>query len=330
MKNLSPISGALPALSETPLISVIVPAYNMEQFTVLTVQSLLSQTYSPLEIIVVDDGSSDGTVARLEAAFGDRIRLLKQNNAGACGARNKGFAVSRGELIAFLDCDDLWEPDKARRCVEYFRGNPEVAMVYSHAYWIDAAGKIIGPRHFKPRPSGRIFDSLVLEDHVVNSTPLIRRAALEQTGLWDEKIFTTADWDLWLRLADRFAVGFIPRVLSRTRIASYYNSRNIDKTRRETLYLLDQYRSRLPPERYDLALANMHFYLSRLHAANNDFTSARLEIKHACRLAPARAFFRRALWLYRLGKPANLVLSRLWQCYTLLSCRWHRWREGQP
>lgn len=321
---------ALPTLSEKPLISVIVPAYNMAEFTILTVQSLLSQTYPALEVIVVDDGSSDDTLSRLKSTFGDRVLLLEQKNAGACRARNHGFSRSRGELVAFLDCDDLWEPDKARLCVDYFKSHPEAGMVYSHAYWIDAAGEIIGPRAFAPRPRGRIFDSLLVEDHVVNSTPVVRRAALEQSGLWDENIFTTADWDLWLRLAERFAVGFIPAVLSRTRVVSYYNSRNIEKTRRETLYMLDKYRSRLPQERRDLALANMHFYLSRLHAANADFSAARREMEQACRLVPGRAKFRRALWIYRLGKPVNLMLSRLWQCYTLLSCRLERRRRGLP
>ncbi|MBI5240006.1 MAG: glycosyltransferase [Elusimicrobia bacterium] len=311
----------------TPLLSVIVPAYDMAAFTRLTVESLLAQDYPALEIIVVDDGSKDDTPAVL-ASFGGRIRSLRQANGGASRARNHGFSVSRGEFVAFADCDDLWEPRKARRAAQYLREHPQAGMVHSHAYWIDAAGRIVGPRSFPPRPSGRIFSSLVLGNQINNSTPVMRRSVFERAGGWDESIFIPADWDLWLRLAREAEVGFIPEVLSRSRLTSNFTGRHIELARREHLHVLGKYREEIGPQVHALALANMHYYLSRLHAGNGDFAAAHLDAQAAARLAPGRRDIAAALLAYRLGRPVNRALESFLRFYDLLSCRWHILRDG--
>lgn len=314
-------------MTSTPLLSVIVPAYDMAAFTRQTVESLLAQDYPDLEIIVVDDGSKDDTPAVLES-FGSRIRSLRQANGGACRARNHGFSVSRGEFVAFADCDDLWEPHKARRAVEYLQAHPEAGMVHSHTYWIDAAGRIVGPRSFPARPSGRIFPSLILGNQINNSTPVVRRTVFERAGGWDESIFIPADWDLWLRLARQAEVGFIPEVLSRSRLTSNFTGRHIELARREHLHVLGKYREEIGPAAYDLALAHMHYYLSRLHAGNGDFAAARQEAQAAARLAPGRRDIAAALLTYRLGGPVNRALERFLRCYDRLSCRWRILRDG--
>lgn len=313
-------AAGFPPLPENPLVSVIIPAYNMAECTRQTVDSLLAQDYGLVEVIAVDDGSSDSTPGVLES-YGERIRFLRQANQGACRARNLGFSHCKGDLVAFLDCDDLWEPGKARRCVDYFRGHPRAGMVYSHAYWIDARGEIVGPRDFSPRPQGRVFRTLFAEDHVVNSTPVMRREALERVGPWDESIFTTADWDLWLRLALEFEVGFIQEALSRTRVASRYNGRNIERTRRETLYLIEKHRAHADAALVADSMANMHFYLSRLHAANGDFRSARLEALQGLGHDPWRFRLRAAAALYALGGPVNRLAQRGVEAYTRWACR---------
>lgn len=310
-----------------PIVSVVIPSYNMAAFTPLTVESVLAQDYPRVEVIVVDDGSADASVASLKR-FGDRIRLIEQKNAGACAARNRGLAECKGEFVAFLDCDDLWERHKLSRCVDVLQASPDAVMVHSHAYWIDGKGKIFGPPRFEPRPEGRIFAKLARLNHVMNSTPLCRTEAVRAAGGWDEAIFTTADWELWLRLAKRGAIAFIPEVLARTRVASYYNARNIDKTRREWLYVLDKHRSSLPAGVYEESLAGMAYYVSRLHAANDDYASALRETEEGLKVLPGDAALLRARFLYGLGGPLNRVVSRLWHCYTFISCRWNILRQG--
>jgi len=310
-----------------PLVSVVIPSYNMEAFTPLTVESVLAQDYPNIEIIVVDDGSTDGSVASLRR-FGDRIRVLEQKNAGACAARNRGLAESKGEFIAFLDCDDLWERNKLSRCVEALMAEPAAVMVHSHAYWIDAGGNIFGPPSFPPRPEGKVFAELARLNHVMNSTPLCRTEAVRALDGWDEAIFTTADWDMWLRLAQRGNITFLGEVLARTRVASFYNARNIDKTRREWLYVLDKHRASLSDAAYAESLARMSFYVSRLYAANDDYKSAWKEAGEGLKAKPRDGALRRARFLYGLGDPVNRVVSRLWQCYTFLACRWNMAKQG--
>ncbi len=310
-----------------PLVSVIIPSYNMEKFTPLTVESVLAQDYLNVEIIIVDDGSTDGSLTAL-SRFGDRIRVLEQKNAGACAARNRGLAECKGEFVAFLDCDDLWERHKLSRCVEALMAEPTAVMVHSHAYCIDAEGKVFGPPSFPPRPEGKVFAELARLNHVMNSTPLCRTAAVRAVGGWDEAIFTTADWDLWLRLAQRGGISFLSEVLARTRVASYYNARNIDKTRREWVYVLDKHRTALSTEAYAEGLARMSYYIARLYAANDDYASAWRETGEGLKAVPRDATLRRARFLYSLGGPVNRVVSRLWQCYTFLACRWNIAKQG--
>lgn len=312
-------AAALPPLPATPLVSVIVPCYNMAEHTRSTVESLLAQSYPRVEIVCVDDGSKDATLEVL-ASLGNRIKVLAQKNQGACRARNAGLAASSGELVAFLDCDDLWEPAKAEKAVAAFRAHPAAALVYHHALWIDERGRVVGPRRLPALPSGRIFDQLILSDFIRNSTPMLRRAALEQVGGWDEAIFTTADWELWLRVTKRYEAAFVPELLSRTRIASLYNARNIEQTRRETLYLFEKHAAEIAPDGRRRAEAHMHFYLSRLLAANRDYAAARAEALAAARLDPILKH-RLAARLYALGEPINDACARILQAYTEWSSR---------
>ena len=119
-----------------PLVSVVIPAYNDEGFLAATIESVLAQTYRPLEVVVVDDGSSDGTVA-LARSFGDPVRVVEQENKGPAGARNTGFAAARGSIIALLDADDLWMPKRLEACVDLLQSDPTLGFVTTDAYIID-------------------------------------------------------------------------------------------------------------------------------------------------------------------------------------------------
>jgi glycosyltransferase involved in cell wall biosynthesis len=120
-----------------PLISCIIPVFNGERYLGEALDSILAQTYRPIEIIVIDDGSTDGT-AELVARYGDRIRYVRQHNEGAPTARNAGLSVARGAFIAFLDSDDLWHPDKLERQMSRFEARPELDLCVTHLqrFWI--------------------------------------------------------------------------------------------------------------------------------------------------------------------------------------------------
>ena len=133
-----------------PEVSVVVPAYNSVAYTVETVESVLGQTYSDLELIVVDDGSTDHTREALRPYF-DRIQYVYQENEGACRARNLGITLSKGEYVACLDCDDLWLPNKLEQSISVLEANPGAAFVFTACYTIDPDGHILDEIRYRLR-----------------------------------------------------------------------------------------------------------------------------------------------------------------------------------
>lgn len=204
-------------VTETPLVSVVIPAYNAEAFLGETLDSVLAQTYSKIEIIVVDDGSTDST-PQLLANYGDRITVLHQANTGQAAARNNGARQAQGELLAFLDSDDLWDNDKISRQVELLNRFPTALAVYCDHRTIDAQGKPISPSSAMahPRPSGQILRSLLLGSCIV--TPglvLLRRDAFFSSGGFDEAPLMRGheDYALWLQMATRGYFIYSPSTL---------------------------------------------------------------------------------------------------------------------
>jgi glycosyltransferase involved in cell wall biosynthesis len=201
----------------TPLVSVIIPAYNAAAFLRETLDSALAQSYPNLEIIVVDDGSTDTTPQLLET-YADRIRVLHQANAGQAAARNHGARESHGELLAFLDSDDLWDADKIARQVELLNRFPEALAVYCDHRAIDAEGSLLsssGALHY-PRSSGEMLRAMLLSCCII--TPglvLLRRNAFEASGGFDEAPLMRGHEDhaLWLRLATQGSFIYSPDTL---------------------------------------------------------------------------------------------------------------------
>lgn len=204
-----------------PLVSVIVAAYNAEAHLEQTCRSALSQTHRHLELIVVDDGSTDSTVAIVErlAAADSRVRLIGQPNGGVAAARNAGIAVARGAFIAPLDADDLWDVTKLARQVQRFdECGPRTGVVYAWWVWIDADGRTIdsSPRW---QVEGRVLDKLMEVNFTgCASVPLFRRSTLDDVGGYDASLRARnsqgcEDWDLVLRVAERYEVAAAPAVL---------------------------------------------------------------------------------------------------------------------
>jgi glycosyltransferase involved in cell wall biosynthesis len=206
---------------DEPLVSVIVPVYNGEHFIKETLESAMLQTYRNLEIIVVDDGSTDGTrsVVAECAARDPRIRVVHQPNGGVARARNTGLAAARGEFAATLDGDDLWDPVKIDRQVARIReAGEETAFVYCWWMWIDTAGKVLD-RSPRWDIEGDVLGKLLQVNFTGNaSVPLFRRRCLEEVGGYDESFESQRsggceDWDIVLRLAARYKAAVVPELL---------------------------------------------------------------------------------------------------------------------
>ncbi|MGZ8215953.1 glycosyltransferase family 2 protein [Methylomagnum sp.] len=199
-------------VSDRPLVSVVIPAYNNELHIGEAIDSVLAQDYEPIEIIVVDDGSTDGT-PDVVSAYGKRVISLRQENQGSAVARNLGVKSANGQYIAFLDADDTWWRHKLSYQISELVGSG-YRMAYSRFIWWepDAAGRYsVADAELElannPRlssavlASGWIYADLLLDCIVWTSTVIAEKSLLEETGLFDPELRQGQDYDLWLRLS---------------------------------------------------------------------------------------------------------------------------------
>ena len=213
---------------QQPLISIIMPVYNGENFIQEAIDSVLAQTVNDFELIVVDDGSTDATLAILET-YGDRLTVLRQQNSGHAAARNAAASISRGQWIAMIDADDLWHPEKLAQQLA-LADNAEViytaALNFEDSSRVDNTTFADGNCH-----NGDVFDQLVLDNFITHSSILMKRDAFLNSGGYDESLKTTCDWDLWLRMsASGCRFQGTPEPLTHYRWRATSNSRNHDRT----------------------------------------------------------------------------------------------------
>ncbi len=195
-------------------ITVVLPTYNRAGRAERAVRSALAQTHDDLDLVVVDDGSTDDTVARLEAIADPRLRVLRHAaNRGAQAARNTGVAAATGEFVAWLDSDDVWHPDKLRRQLALFEaGGPELGTVYCWYAFVDDRGEVLDVG--RPEARGWVFDQLLHTSWTgTSSTVVTRRSLLREAGPFDETLPSAQDWDMCLRLARLGRFDLVPEVL---------------------------------------------------------------------------------------------------------------------
>jgi len=181
------------------LVSVIIPTFNRAWIIKEAIKSVLNQDYKPLEIIVINDGSTDNTKDVLKP-FMDKIVLLEQPNKGVSSARNLGIKTSKGKFIAFLDSDDAWTPEKISCQVNFFNNNPDVFICQTDEIWI-RNGKRVNPKKKHKKISGMIFEPSLKLCLVSPSAVMMKRCFFDTKGLFDESLPACEDYDLWLRTA---------------------------------------------------------------------------------------------------------------------------------
>ncbi len=197
-----------------PKVSAIITTYNLAEMLPDAIESVLGQDCKNIEIIVVDDGSTDGTTELMRRSS-SRILYIQQKNAGPSAARNTGVQAATGEFLAFLDGDDLWKPNKVSRQLREFERDSRVGMV-SCDFSVSGGGGdtesyLAGCRHVA---SGMIFPNLLEENFLLPSAAMLRRECVTEVGRWDETLRGCEDRDYWLRVARRWRVVVIPEVLT--------------------------------------------------------------------------------------------------------------------
>jgi glycosyltransferase involved in cell wall biosynthesis len=216
--------------ARTPRVAVIVPCYNSAGFVAEALDSIAAQSYSSLEIVVVDDGSTDPLEEAL-APYRGRVRLVRRDNGGPAAARNTGIDATDTELIAFLDPDDRWHPEKIRRQVAYLDAHPSCGLVATYRRAIDAQGHPLDRADSWRRtwtPTDEPLVTLVTDCSIMSSQVLVRRSTLAGDRFLPEAT-PVEDWDLWLRLAARTEIGCVAECLTDYR--KHATNLSADRTR---------------------------------------------------------------------------------------------------
>lgn len=202
-------------MNNMELVSVIIPTYNRIHEIAASIDSVLSQDYTELEVIVVDDGSTDDTERFVREKFGEKIRFLKlEGNHGCHYARNEGIKIARGDIIAFNDSDDRWHRDKLRKQMDYWADRPDDLLIYA-AYETTRLGRTIRVPNVQPleRLQGQIFTELLCRNTIGSPTILVRKDAFYQAGGFDDGFPALEDWEFVLRLSQLGSIGFVDEVL---------------------------------------------------------------------------------------------------------------------
>ncbi len=198
-------------LNPTTSVSVIIPTFNRARVLEKAIDSVLSQGHDNLELIVVDDGSTD-TTPDLLAAYGRKITWICQKNQGVSAARNTGIRASSGALIAFLDSDDYWLPDKLAVQTAFLKARPDAYICQTDEIWI-RNGVRVNPKKKHAKPSGDIFQRSLSLCLVSPSAVMLRRNLFDEVGFFDEVLPACEDYDLWLRIGCRYPVHLIDQPL---------------------------------------------------------------------------------------------------------------------
>jgi len=280
-----------PASRESPRVSVIIPTFNRERYLAAAIDSVLRQTMADLELIVVDDGSTDSTATLVGAIQDHRLNYIIQSHRGLSASLNRGLQAARGEFIARLDSDDLFVPDALATMTATAEAAPAVDVVWACGRIMDRDGndqpRTRGSREHFP---GEMLRSLVYEDCTSGAGMLIRRACFAQVGVYDEGPGYSEDWDMAIRLARQFRFRFVDRIVFRVRehddsMTGRYSPERARFLATRTAPLDKLFRQPdLPAEILAIrpvAYANVHIFCGRMWLSSRRFGPAMREFARA-------------------------------------------------
>ncbi|NEO69724.1 glycosyltransferase [Moorena sp. SIO3H5] len=254
-----------------PTISVIVPVYNGEKTILETIQSIQAQTFSDFELIVINDGSTDGTLDVISTVNDHRLKVFSYENGGLPVARNRGIRRSRGEFITFIDADDLWKPDKLELQLAALEKKPEAGVAYSWTAFIDENSKFL----FAWQPlywEDNVYPQLLIRNFISSgSNIMVKRKYIEAAGEFDPSLKSVEDWDYYLRLAALCPFVLVPKYQILYRRSSQSMTSKVDVMENANLIVIERAFKAAPPELKSLknkSLANAYRYLAKQCIAN--------------------------------------------------------------
>lgn len=310
----------------SPKVSVIIPAYNQAEYLCQAIDSALSQTYNNVEIIVVDDGSTDNT-QELVKKYTDKIHYIRQTNQGSSSARNRALTTATGKYIAFVDHDDIWLKNKLEEEVPFLENNKEYGFIYSGVDFIDENGRIIGQRttYKGEEPT---FDRLYKGPNIICSptNTIVRRKCLEYAGGFDTDIKSSYDYDLWLRLSRKFKFTYFNKILSQYRFHRGNMHKDYEQRLRDHLIIF-----RKPELTHDknwyqrrFRIADIYYHIADLYVEESQFLRAAQKYFLAVIVYPLVGFYH---WPNKIKSVRHSFLYRILKAYLLIFiCIWKHLR----
>ncbi len=277
------------------MVSILIPTYNCAKYLPNALASVLTQTYGDYEVLVIDDGSTDGTaqvVAKFQDDFGGRLKYIYQENQGLACARNTAIENAKGTYLALLDADDVWLPHRLKETLHSMEADAQIGLVHANIRCIDEQGKTIGVPHRDPAYlSGNIFDHIFVRRADISCpTVLFRRECCEKVGLFDPNLARLGceDRDLWLRIARHYKIAYVHKVLALYRVSPASMSRQRLKMLQARLYVINKF---CPPDSAhrglrNEALAKVYRDLGDEALLAQDFAEARRQYGRSIRLNP--------------------------------------------
>jgi len=302
-----------------PKVSVIIPAYNALAYLPETVESVFKQTFSDWELLIIDDGSSDGTGAWATQITDSRVTVIFQKNQGSSVARNTGITAAKGDYIGLLDADDLWEPTKLEKQVRFLEENPSIGLVDTSTILINQQGKSTG-RIIVSSAEGDVWKQLVQFKPVCccDSTPLIRRSCFDNVGLFNPDLPFLEDLDMWIRLATRYEFAAIKEPLVRYRQHPQSKSTNCKGTLEAFRAIIEKAFESVPAELLPLrekGYARVNLYLGWRAINNKDYEQAihynHQVIAHHPQLILSWDFLRQSIALALLKRLGSQTYDRV-------------------
>jgi glycosyltransferase involved in cell wall biosynthesis len=303
------------ALTVEPLVSVVIAAYNAGNFLDASVASAISQSAHNLEVIVVNDGSTDDTSDRLTAWRDPRLRVIHQSNQGYASALNTGIRASRGVYVGILDADDVWLPNKLTQHIRLHREQPGTDVTFSWVNVIDKSGK---PMQMPcPRWRGTVSFPELLADNMIrtSSAVVMRRAAAEEAGMFDSRFVRCIDFEFFLRvsLLRPNNIRAVPEVLTLYRRHGLQRTRQWQRMQEGWNQVLDSVRSRAPEQTASverLACSNMYRYFAALAYEDGSFRDALRLVRRSFTLSPAQFLRDRRNWTMSAAAVAGIALPK--------------------
>jgi len=285
-----------------PIVSVVIPSYNAMKFLPATLSSVLQQTFTDFEILIINDGSKDNINDWFTTISDSRVKLISQENKGVASARNTGILNSQGKYIAFLDADDVWVPTKLEKQFRCLEDNSEIGLVDTLVFFVDAEGEKLFTAGSIYK-SGNVYEKILVTNLVpCGSTAMVRRLCFDRIGVFDESLKACEDWHMWVRIASQYNFQVIEEPLVHYRQHSSNVSNSVDLTLKNGTQAIESIYSGVPPHlqykkkecygklNYNLALKS--------YTDNRNYKQALYFCLRVLQIYPSKCFSRDFIYLF--------------------------------